>query len=133
MPPHPSARVCGQCGFGLLLEAPADAVPAPDSPFVILDRYLAVGGLSFACQRLLAVDEADVIHQPLSALFEAADAEARGAERLMDALLRVAAGNGEAVTAWVRPATVFGVRIEATMVVCGPPRSILMVLDARPV
>lgn len=128
--PAPPARVCGDCGLGLLMEARDDLVPQAGEPFLIVDAGLAVQSLSAAAAELLAVDERDVIGQPVAELLSPADAEAAGPAGFANAIV-VAAGQGddEPHRTTVRPANVFGVRIRARVGVCGPPRAALIVLE----
>jgi hypothetical protein len=127
--PAPPARVCGECGLGLLLEARADAAPKPDDPFLIVDRAMSVCALSGASERLLAVAETDVINRPLTELLSAADAEAGGPESLANAIISAASGDDEPRRVMVRPVNVFGVRMPLRVGACGPPRAALLVLE----
>ena len=61
--PAPPARVCGECGLGLLLEARADVAPKPEDPFVIVDGSLHVCAMSSASE-VAAGGRRDGRHQP---------------------------------------------------------------------
>lgn len=127
--PAPPARVCGECGLGLLLEARADAAPQAGEPFLIVDGSLAVCALSASVERLLAVAETDVINRPVTELVSAADAEASGPESLASAIMWAARGEDEPRRVTVRPVNVFGVRMPLRVGACGPPRAALLVFD----
>jgi hypothetical protein len=127
--PAPPARVCGDCGLGLLLEARADAAPQPGEPFLIVDGSLHVCALSGEIERLLAVAETDVINRPVTELLTPADAEANGPEGLAAAIMWAARGEDEPRRIMVRPANVFGVRMPLRVGACGPPRAALLVLE----
>ena len=127
--PAPPARVCGECGLGLLLEARADAAPKPNEPFVIVDKSLAVCALSAESESLLAVAETDVINRPITELLTPADAEANGPGSLANAIMQAASGDDEPNHLMVRPANVFGVRMPLRVGSCGPPRAALLVLE----
>lgn len=127
--PAPPARVCGECGLGLLLEARADAAPKPNEPFVIVNASLAVCALSKECELLLAVAETDIINRPVTELLTPADAEANGPESLAAAIMWAARGEDQPSRLMVRPANVFGVRMPLRVGACGPPRAALLVLE----
>lgn len=127
--PAPPARVCGECGLGLLLEASAEIAPRPGGAFLIVDGSLSVCALSESCEELLAVAETDVINRPLTELLAPADAEAAGPESLAGAIIQAASGEDEVRRLMVRPANVFGVRMPLRVGACGPPRAALIVLD----
>jgi len=128
--PAPPARVCGDCGLGLLLEARDDLVPRAGEPFLIVDAGLAVQALSAAAEQLLAVAEQDAVGRPVAELLSPADAEAAGPAGFADAIhLAAALGDDEPHRTTVRPANVFGVRMTARVGVCGPPRAALVVLE----
>lgn len=127
--PAPPARVCGECGLGLLLEASAEVAPRRDDAFLIVDGSLAVCALSEAGESLLAVAETDVINRPITELLVPADAEAAGPASLAGAIMQAAGGEDEVRRMMVRPANVFGVRMPLRVGACGPPRAALIVLE----
>ncbi|HEU4702651.1 MAG TPA: hypothetical protein VFS37_09235 [Conexibacter sp.] len=127
--PAPPARVCGECGLGLLLEARADVAPKSEDPFVIVDGSLHVCAMSSASESLLAVAETDVINRPITEILTPADAEASGPESLAGAIMHAAGGEDEVRRLMVRPANVFGVRMPLRVGACGPPRAALIVLE----
>ncbi|HEY4279923.1 MAG TPA: NADH pyrophosphatase zinc ribbon domain-containing protein [Conexibacter sp.] len=128
--PSPTARVCGDCGLGLLLEARADLAPQPDEAFMVIDRALTVQALSVGAEHLLAVPEAEAVNRPVTELLVAAAVETLGAEALATVLLEAAGGaDDEPHRVTVRPSNVFGVRMTARIGVCGPPRAALLVLE----
>src|SRR5438270_11374635 len=55
--PAPIARVCGDCGLGLLLEARVDAIPDPDDAFLVIDSSLTVQAMSSSAEIALGVRE----------------------------------------------------------------------------
>jgi hypothetical protein len=131
-PPAPNARVCPDCGFGLLLEARTDAVPADKDAFLVVDSALLVQAMSVEAEKLLAVGEELAVNRPVVELLVSADAEARGRTSFAQAVADAAAGQGEPLHAFVRPWNTFGVRMRARVAPCGPPRAALVVLDPSP-
>lgn len=127
--PAPSARVCRECGLGLLLEARADVVPSDREAFLVIDGSLLVQAMSRRAQSLLAVSEEEAVNRPISELLVSADAEAQG-NRLAAAIADAAEGAGEPVSVFVRPWNTFGVRMRVRIAPCGPPRAALLVLQA---
>lgn len=129
-PPPPTARVCGSCGLGLLLEAREDAVPTPRDAFLVVDSGLLVQAMSREAQSLLAVTEEVAINRPVAELLVPADAEAQGAGGFANSIVHAAGGDeGETARSFVRPWNTFGVRLRARIAVCGPPRAALVVLE----
>ena len=49
--PELRKRVCGQCGMGLILTCPRDALPGEAAAFLILDYELRVSAVSEAAER----------------------------------------------------------------------------------
>ncbi len=111
--PAPIARVCKTCGLGLLLEAPADAIPGGDDAFLVIDSALLVQAMSRRAEGLLAVSEELAVHRPLSELLVPADAEASRVGGLAQAVADAIAGGDTVATAFVRPWNTFGVRMRA--------------------
>ena len=131
-PPAPNARVCIECGFGLLLEARTDVVPAGKDAFLVVDSALLVQAMSRHAEKLLGVAEDAAVNRPVAELLVGADAEARGKASFAQAMAEAAAGEGEPLQATVRPWNTFGVRMRARVAPCGPPRAALVVLDPTP-
>jgi len=130
--PAPIARVCKTCGLGLLLEAPADAIPNSSDAFLVIDSALLVQAMSRRAESLLAVTEELAVHRPLTELLVPADAEAGNRGGLAGAVANAIARGGDAVaSAFVRPWNTFGVRMRARIAPCGPPRAALLVLDGQ--
>lgn len=125
----PGARVCEECGFGLLLETSADVAPEPGGAFIVLDRSLSVCAVSAAAERLLATKETDAVNRHITELLVPADAEAQEPANLASAVTRAAGGDDTARKVTVRPANVFGVRVPARITTCSPPRAALLVFD----
>lgn len=130
--PEVGSRVCRRCKLGLLLDAPEATLPKPNEAFVVVDGRLAVCGLSRRAERLLGVNEVDVVDRRLTELLVPADAESgAGPPRGLDELLMAAtAGAGELGTIVLRPADEFGVRFVARVGPCGPTPSAVVILDA---
>jgi hypothetical protein len=126
--PAPSARVCRECGLGLLLEARSDAVPSDRDAFLVIDSALLVQAMSRRAQGLLSVSEEEAVNRPVSELLVSADAEGQ-ANRLALAITDAAQGSGAPLSAFVRPWNTFGVRLRARIAPCGPPRAALLVLE----
>jgi hypothetical protein len=125
----PRSRVCGACGFGLLLESRADAAPKAGDAFIVLDRSLTVCAVSEAAERLLATREPDAVNRHVTDLLMPADAEESGGETLSMAVMWAARGDGGSHSATLRPANTFGIRLTARIAGCGPPRAALLVLE----
>jgi hypothetical protein len=121
--------VCGACGLGLILESRADVAPKAGDAFLVLDRSLAVCGVSRAAERLLATSEPDAVNRHVTDLLMPADAEETGGESLSVAVSWAARGDGGTRTTVVRPANTFGIRLTARIGSCGPPRAALLVLQ----
>jgi hypothetical protein len=122
-------RVCESCGLGVLLTANADAAPRPGDPFMIVDGSLCVCALSQVAEELLGAQETDAVNRHLSEFLVPADAEAAGADNLMDLVINAASAGSEARVAVVRPPDEFGIRFRARVGACGPPRAALLVLS----
>ena len=122
-------RVCESCGLGVLLTADADAAPHPGDPFMIVDGSLCVCALSRVAEELLGVEETEAVNRHLSEFLVPADAEAAGADNLMDLVINAAGAGSETRVAVVRPPDEFGVRFRAQVGACGPPRAALLVLS----
>ena len=126
--PDSAARVCAVCGMGLVLQAPAEAAPAPGDPFLVVEATLTVGALSREAENFLGVAEVDVVNRTLTELLLPAEADASGPS-LATAVMWAARGEGSREEMFVRPANTFGVRWRARIGPCGPPPAALLVLD----
>jgi hypothetical protein len=122
-------RVCESCGLGVLLTANADAAPGPGDPFMIVDGSLCVCAVSRVAEELLGMEETAAVNRHLSEFLVPADAEAAGAENLMDLVINAAGDTAETRMAVVRPPDEFGVRFRVQVGACGPPRAALVVLS----
>jgi hypothetical protein len=125
----PGARVCSDCGFGLLLETSAEHAPDQGGAFMVLDRWLSVCAVSAAAERLLATSETDAVNRHVTELVVPADAEAQGPSNLAASVTWAASGDDTARSVVVRPANLFGVRIKARITTCSPPRAALLVFE----
>src|SRR5436305_12154211 len=128
-PRGPSARVCGDCELGLMLQAGADSAPAPDGAFLVLDGTLSVCAVSASAERLLVARETEAVNRHVTELIVPADAEAQGPANLAAAVTWAARGDETMRRVVVRPANTFGVRLTARIGTCGPPRAALLVFD----
>jgi len=129
-PPALDARVCGVCGLGLLLEAAADGAPEAGEAFVVLDRSLSVCAVSRGAETLLATAETDVVNRHVTELLVPADSESSGDLHLAAAVTWAARGEAEPRPVFVRPANLFGVRMRARILHCGPPSAALLVFES---
>jgi hypothetical protein len=104
---------------------------APDAgaAFVVLDDSLSVCAVSKAAEELLAISETDAVNRHVTELLVPADAETQGAENLAVAVTWAARGDESTHKVVVRPANVFGVRMQARIARCGPPRAALLVFE----
>ena len=121
--------MCGACALGLILEAAETIAPTAGDAFLVLDRALSVCAVSRGAERLLAISEPDAVNRHLSALLMPADAEEAGGESLAVAVAWAARGDGPVRYTLVRPANTFGIRLNARIGACGPPRAALLVLE----
>jgi hypothetical protein len=112
-----------------MLTANADAAPGPNDPFMIVDGSLCVCALSRVAEQLLGVEETRAVNRHLSEFLVPADAEAPGADNLMDLVINAASAASETRVAVVRPPDEFGIRFRAQVGACGPPRAALLVLS----
>jgi PAS domain-containing protein len=128
-PPVPAARVCPECGFGVLLEARSDILPTSRDAYLVIDASLLVQAMSRSAESLLAVPEELAVNRSFTELLAPADAEARGAGQLAVAIAEATAQDNVVRHVLVRPWNVFGVRMRARIAPCGPPRAALLVLE----
>jgi hypothetical protein len=128
-PPAPTARVCGSCGLGLLLETRSDSLPGDRDAFLVIDHALLVQAMSRRAQVLLSVCEEEAVNRPVAELLVPADAEAQGPAGFAAAIAHASQGMDEPASAFVRPWNTFGVRIRARIAPCGPPRAALVILQ----
>jgi PAS domain-containing protein len=126
---EPEARVCADCGLGVLLQTPSDAAPGNGGAFIVVDRTMSVCAVSEAAERLLAITETDAVHRHVTELLVPADAEASGPSHLATAVTWAATGASTSHTVTVRPANTFGIRMTARIAICSPPRAALLVFD----
>lgn len=130
-PPAPSARVCGACGLGMLLEADVAVAPRPSDPFVVVDSSLAVCAMSRDAEELLSVLEPEVVHRHVTELLAPARADGPAGDLVL-ALTTLGAGRRGERHVVVRPANTYGVRLWGRVGSCGPPRAALVVLAETP-
>jgi hypothetical protein len=124
-----NARVCESCGLGLLLETVADAAPEAGGAFLVLDRSLSVCAVSRGAETLLATTETDAVNHPVTELLVPADSESRSGSNLAAAVSAATRGAEESRKVYVRPANLFGVRMRARIVRCGPPQAALLAFE----
>jgi hypothetical protein len=124
----PATRVCGRCELGLLIGAPADLVPAPNDPFMLVDSTLSVCGVSALAEELLGVVETQAVNRHVNEFLVPADAEVSGPGDLVNLLIHAARGDGEVHDVVLRPTNEYGIRYWARIGPCGPPRAALLVL-----
>lgn len=132
LPPAPYARVCSECGLGLLLETRRDVAPEARQAFLVVDSALLVQAVSRRAERLLAVVEDQAVNRPIAELLIAADADVARPSALGEAITRTLCDGDEARDTFARPWNTFGVRLRVRIAPCGPPRAALLVLDAPP-
>jgi hypothetical protein len=114
----------------LLLEAREDAIPLRGEAFLVVDSGLLVQAMSSRAQTFLGVTEELAVNRPVSELLVPADAEAQGHAGFASAIAQAAVGQDDETTRkFVRPWNTFGVRMQARIATCGPPRAALVVLE----
>jgi PAS domain-containing protein len=119
--------------MGLLLETRSDAVPFPDDAFLVVDSQLIVQALSRRAESLLDHSELDVIGRPVADFLAPAELETDGPHKLVELLRAASADSDEIRSLSVRPRGAFGIRVNARILPCGPPRAALMVLSTQSV
>jgi hypothetical protein len=122
-------RVCPSCSLGMVLQAPASAVPAHDAPYLIVDSSLNVQAVSERAEQTLGMIEERAINRHVTELLIPGDAEPNAVHGLAAAITAAAGGNEREERVAVRPSNTFGIRMLARIVACGPPRAALIVLD----
>jgi hypothetical protein len=132
LPPAPYARVCGECGLGLLLETRRDVAPKTRQAFVVVDSALLVQAVSRRAERLLAVAEEDAVNRPIAELLIAADSDSARPSALGESISQTLGAGDDTTDTFARPWNTFGVRLRVRIAPCGPPRAALLVLDAPP-
>jgi hypothetical protein len=122
-----NGRVCGTCGMGMLLTAPAGAIEGPDDPFLVVSDELKVVAVSSAAEKLFGA-EATLLSSSLLSTLSGSD----GDDALARAVRRAALGAREVVTVPVKGASAQARRagrLEARIAPCGPPRAALVVIE----
>ncbi len=123
--------MCEKCHFGFVLEAADDVAPSDADPFLVVDRRLAICGLSKTAERLLGTSETTALQSAASLYFALAHDDSGSFERRLrdavgDAIERdatsllsvraVRAGSGGDVAAQMRVGA------------CGSPPAAVLVL-----
>jgi hypothetical protein len=121
--------VCPSCGLGLLLETRRDVVPGSADAFVVIDSALLVQAMSRRAEGLLGMREDLAVNRPITELLVPADAGTQDPGRFAMAISDAAGGGDAPRRVFVRPWNTFGVRIQARIAACGPPRAALLVLE----
>jgi len=120
-------RVCQECGMGVLLACPRDAMLTPQSAFLIVTHDLRISAVSEAAEGLFA-PEADLIGSNLLQWMSSP----LGADELSSSVARAARGTKQVP---VVPVVVAKHRarklgaLEARVASCGPPRGALLVVE----
>lgn len=128
-PDAPVARICSDCGLGMMLTADAALAPSAGQATLVVDRSLSVCAMSRAAEALLGLQEPAAVNRHLSELLTPAHAEATGLASLVAVVVGAAGGDAMVRRTVVRPAGEFGVRYAMRVGACGPPRAALLVLD----
>jgi hypothetical protein len=124
----PVNRVCGVCGFGLMLQAMSDEVPSGEAVYLVVDASFAVQALSKSAEIALGTTERSALNRHVTQLLIPADRSAGGSANFAVALSMAARGNSTSSQTMVCRANTFGERIRARITACGPPPSALIVL-----
>jgi hypothetical protein len=120
-------RVCRRCQLGVILRAPAEAIPRHDDPFVIVDANLVVQAVSRHAETVLLVDEPAGFSARLDELLISDTGDVEGAE--LARLVRVAVdGASPSETVELRTVDDPVVRFQVRLSSCGPPLAALLVL-----
>jgi hypothetical protein len=113
--------------LGVVLRAPAGAIPRHDDPFVVLDERLVVQAVSRHAETVLLVDEPAGFSARLDELLISDNGDVEGADL---ARLVHAAVHGASPSQAVELRTVGDpvIRFQARLSNCGPPSAALLVL-----
>jgi hypothetical protein len=132
-PPQPLARVCGKCGFGLLIEAPGPVAPDPREAFLVVDHELRVQAVGRRAEDLLNVRENFVVGTELTELLLPIDSEKTGGGTLTDAVFAAASDEHMPVPVHLALRGVHdpNLVIRARIGRCGPAPAALLVLERR--
>jgi len=122
-------RVCPSCSLGMVLQAPASAIPTREDSYLVVDSSLNVQAVSAHAERTLGVLEDRAVNRHVTEVLIPGDAEPNTAGGLAAAITAAAAGEEREERVAVRPSNTFGIRMLARIVACGPPRAALIVLD----
>jgi len=120
------SRVCDACGLGLILHADATAAPREGDAFVVVDGSLSICAVSNTAESLLATRETDAVNRHVTELLVPAEAESPDGQNLAVAVTWAARGDSGNRPVTLRPANTFGVRLNAKISSCGPPRAALI-------
>ena len=125
--PTPVARVCESCFVGVLLEAPAEAVP-DTAPFMVVDAALRIIAVSDLAERLLGLYEQDVNGRHVFDFLVSADGDdAAGADNFAVAISAAADRSAPVRHSGVRLRQQRGITAVLRIATCGPPRGALVV------
>jgi PAS domain-containing protein len=124
-------RVCGACGFGLLLETVSRIAPSEHDAFLVIDEQLIIDAISHRAEELLNARERSVVRKPLTELLVPAASEPQAATRLIAAVAEATSGvSGVQPTQMLlRPVHSHEVRLHARIGRCGSPLAALIVLE----
>jgi hypothetical protein len=115
-------RVCMRCQLGVILRAPPGAEPRYDAPFLIIDRQLAVQGVSRNAEVVLSVDEPTGVGISLKELLICD----KGDVALLVELAMAGANPSNRLE--VRTVANPEIRLRGRVTGCGPPPAALLVL-----
>jgi hypothetical protein len=127
--PELATRLCDRCSLGMLVAAPADAVPAPDAPFLVVDSTLSVCSVSRMAEPVLGIGASEAVDRNVTDLLVPADCEGSGPESLVNLIVHAARGEGDVHSVVLRPTSEFGIRFWAKIGPCGPPRAAILTLS----
>jgi diguanylate cyclase (GGDEF)-like protein len=126
-PPEHTARMCGECGLGIVISAPGDAAPAGTDAFLVLDQHMLIAAISTRAQALLAVTETQVVDRHVDELL--APARGVGTHRHVLAAARHDDTSPRHLDLHARTTTGQTVPFRARIGPCGPPHATLIVLS----
>jgi hypothetical protein len=95
----------------------------------VLDQSMSVCAVSRGAEKLLATSEYDAVNRHVTELLVPADSEAQSGMSLAAAVSAATRGGEEPLNVFVRPANLFGVRMRARIVKCGPPQAALLAFE----
>jgi PAS domain-containing protein len=120
-------RVCGDCGMGVMLTAPRDALPSSGMAFLIVTEDLRISAVSEAAERIFGSET-----ELLGSMLFTTMTTPLGLEELALRIARAAGGSRDVILIPIeleRGARPGYRHLEARVAACGPPRGALVAIE----